>query len=245
MKCSIITVTYNALRTLPATVESFQGQSYRDKEHIIIDGGSEDGTSTFLRQLNLNNLSWTSESDRGIYDAMNKGILGSTGSVIGILNADDVFYDSDVLQNVMTCFHGRPNLDAVYCDVVFTKKGRVWRHYSAKQWKPHRLAWGFMPPHPGVFLRREIFDRFGYYKTDYQIAADYELLIRLFWKHNIQSTYLPFVSTNMSLGGVSTRSVKSNLILNQEIKRACLENGLSTNYFKIYSKYLFKWKELV
>lgn len=245
MKCSVITVAYNALQTLPNTIQSFQSQTYANKEQIVVDGGSQDGSLTYLENLDFDDLVWTSKKDKGIYDAMNNGILTSTGEIVGILNADDVFYDDEVIEQVMSIFIDDPELDAVYANVIFERNGKTWRHYSAKEWSPERLSWGFMPPHPGVFLRKSLFDQFGYYKTDYSIAADYELIIRLFWKHRIRSRYIPMVTTNMSLGGVSTRNLNSNVILNREIKRACLENGLSTNYLKIYSKYLFKWKELL
>lgn len=245
MKCSIVTVSYNALETLPRTLESFQSQNYINKEHIIVDGGSQDGTLGYLQQINFRDIVWSSETDHGIYDAMNKGIEAASGDVIGILNADDVFYDDQVLENIMTCFDENTSIDAVFCDVIFEKNGKVWRHYSAKNWHPDRLAWGYMPPHPGVFLRKSVFDQFGKYKTNYQIAADYELIIRLFWKNRIRTKYLPIITTSMALGGVSTRNLKSNILLNQEIKRGCEENGLKTNYLKIYTKYLFKWKELL
>ncbi len=245
MKCSIITVAYNARQTLPNTLESFQSQTYVDKQQIVVDGGSGDGTATYLQSADLDNVLWSSESDNGIYDAMNKGIHRSDGDVVGILNADDVFHDDQVIDHVISYFRDNPDLDAVYGDVVFKKNDKIWRHYSAKEWYPERLGWGFMPPHPGLFLRKKLFDQFGLYKTDYSIAADYELIIRLLWKHRVKSSYLPIVTTTMSLGGVSTRNLNSNIILNKEILRACRENGLSTNYLKIYSKYLFKWRELI
>ncbi|MEQ9299874.1 MAG: glycosyltransferase family 2 protein [Cyclobacteriaceae bacterium] len=245
MKCSVITVAYNALQTLPNTIQSFQSQTYSNKEQIVVDGGSQDGSLPYLQSLDFDDLVWASKKDQGIYDAMNNGILTSTGEIVGILNADDVFYADEVIEQVMSIFIDNPELDAVYADVIFERNGKTWRHYSAKEWSPERLSWGFMPPHPGVFLRKSLFDQFGYYKTDYSIAADYELIIRLFWKHRIRSRYIPIVTANMSLGGVSTRNLNSNVILNREIKRACRENGLSTNYLKIYSKYLFKWKELL
>jgi glycosyltransferase involved in cell wall biosynthesis len=210
-----------------------------------VDGGSNDGTLGYLRQIENSNVVWSSENDDGIYDAMNKGIQTSTGDVIGILNADDIFHNDQVLTQVMSFFEENSEIDAVYGDIVFKKKEKVWRHYSAKNWYPNRLGWGFMPPHPGVFLKRSLFEQLGFYKTDYTIAADYELIIRFFWKHRIRCRYIPIVTTSMSLGGVSTKNVKSNILLNQEIRRACLENGLPTNYLKIYSKYLIKWRELI
>ncbi len=244
MKCSIVTVCYNALGTLPTTIRSFQSQQYKNKEHIIVDGASSDGTSSYLRDNQIEGT-WVSEPDRGIYDAMNKGVRMSSGDVIGILNADDAYYDSNVLDTVMSVFDRYDKLDAVYGDVVFEKQGKVWRNYSAKNWSPTRLAWGFMPPHPGVFLRKSLFHTYGLYKTDYEIAADYELIIRLFWKHGIEAHYHPMITTRMALGGVSTRNMGSNILLNKEILRGCRENGLKTNYFKIYSKYFVKWKELL
>ena len=244
MKVSIITVTYNSAGTLVNNLRSVADQSYPDIEHIVIDGSSRDGTPEILKQQKK--IKWISEPDKGIYDAMNKGIKMSTGEVVGILNADDVYAHDHVISAVVENLK-QNKVDSVYGDVVFfdpAKPEKIKRHYKTAHWNPNKFTWGFMPPHPSFFVKREAFERYGYYKTDYQIAADYELLIRFLKVNKVSSFYMNEVLVKMQLGGASTRNLNSNFILNREILRACKENGLSTNYLKIYSKYFRKVFEL-
>lgn len=246
MKISVVTVCRNAASTLQQNIESVEEQNYADKEHIIVDGQSTDGTIKLLHSLTRDVVQrWLSEPDHGIYDAMNKGIAMSSGDIIGILNADDIFFDKGTLTKVINVFNSNPEVDLVYGDVVFEKAGSIWRTYSARKWQPKQLAWGVMPPHPGVFVKKALYERLGLYKIDYQIAADYELLVRYFLSEKVKPLYLPLITTRMSLGGVSTRGFSSNLLLNREILRACRENNLYTNYLMIYSKYFYKWVELI
>lgn len=246
---SIITVTYNSCRTLYDCIKSFAFQTYFNLEYIIIDGNSLDNTLNVVKSFrNEINIKFMSEFDNGLYDAMNKGIRMASGDVVGILNSDDVFYDEQVLAKVAKAFEEEPELDAVIGDIVFVKEddlNQVVRKYSAKNWKPSKFAWGYMPPHPSFFVRREWFEKLGYYKTDYKIAADYELLIRFLLKGGLRWKYLPLTTTKMRMGGLSTRGIQSLLTLNKEIYRACKENGVYTNYAMIYSKYLFKPFEFI
>ncbi len=245
---SVVTVTYNSSRTLQDTIFSASNQSCSKFEFIVIDGVSNDGSIEILRDNEKFVSQWISEPDTGMYDAMNKGIHMATGDVVGILNSDDVFYDDQVLSKVAAAFKKNPELDAVIGDIVFVKEddlNQVVRKYSAKNWKPAKFAWGYMPPHPSFFVRREWFEKLGYYKTDYKIAADYELLIRFLLKGGLRWKYLPLTTTKMRMGGLSTRGIQSLITLNKEIYRACKENDVYTNYAMIYSKYLFKPFEFI
>lgn len=247
MKISIITVVYNCARTIQGCIESVLAQDYSDIEYIIVDGGSKDGTVDIVKGFGDRIAKFVSEKDKGIYDAMNKGIRMATGDVVGILNADDFFYDTNTISQVATAFKADPGLDATIADIVFVNDDntRVLRHYSAGKWRPSKFAWGFMPPHPSFFCKRHLFNELGYYKIDYKIAADYELLIRYLYVNQINYQYLSMKTTRMRMGGVSTRNINSILTLNKEIKRACEENNLGTNFLKIYTKYLFKPFEFV
>lgn len=247
MKISIVTVVYNCAQTIQGCIESVLNQDYDDVEYIVVDGASKDGTVDVIRQYEGRIAKFVSEKDKGIYDAMNKGIKMATGDVVGILNADDFFYSTNALSKVAAAFKANQNLDATIADIVFVNETntRVLRHYSAKKWRPAKFAWGFMPPHPSFFCKRKMFDKLGYYKTDYKIAADYELLIRFLYVNKIRYKYLPIITTRMRMGGVSTKNLNSIITLNKEIKRACYENHLGTNFVKIYTKYIFKPFEFV
>ena len=242
IKISIITVCYNSEKTLESTIRSVAAQDYPQLEYIVVDGGSKDGTLAIAEKYSATISKIISERDEGMYDAMNKGIRAAGGEVVGILNSDDFFFDNQVVSRVAKAFE-EGGTDATIGDIVFVKnkaEDQVLRRYSAKKWRPERFAWGYMPPHPSFFVKRSLFSKFGFYKTDYKIAADYELLIRFLQVHQISWKYLPLTTTKMRMGGKSTRGLKSLLTLNKEIARACKENGLYSNYPMIYSKYLFK-----
>lgn len=247
MKVSIVTVVYNCASTIRGCIDSVLAQDYNDIEYIIIDGGSKDGTVDIVRSYGDRIAKFVSEKDKGIYDAMNKGVRMATGDVVGILNADDFFFDDRTISSIAQAFKAEPGLDATIADIVFVNDDntRILRHYNARKWRPEKFAWGFMPPHPSFFCRRHLFDELGYYKTDYKIAADYELLIRYLYVNRINYKYLPIKTTRMRMGGVSTRNINSIITLNKEIKRACAENNLGTNFLKIYTKYIFKPFEFV
>lgn len=229
-------------------MDSVALQDYPAVEYIVVDGNSNDGTVNQI-QDNADNVSqWQSEPDQGMYDAMNKGIRMATGDVVGILNSDDFFYNEHVLSKINWAFAEDPKLEAIIGDIVFVKGDdgkQILRRYSAKDWKPSKFALGYMPPHPSFFVRRECFEKLGYYKTDYKIAADYELLIRFLHKGGLKWRYLPLITTKMRMGGLSTRGFQSLITLNKEIYRACRENGVYTNYAMIYSKYFFKPFEFI
>lgn len=247
MKVSIVTVVYNCAATIRGCIDSVLGQDYDDIEYIVVDGKSNDGTVDIVRSYGDSISKFISEKDKGIYDAMNKGLALATGDVVGILNADDFFYAENTISRIAEAFTKEPELDATIGDIVFVNDNntRILRHYNARKWRPSKFAWGYMPPHPSFFCKRTLFDQLGYYKTDYKIAADYELLIRYLYVNKINYKYLPVITTRMRMGGVSTRNINSIITLNKEIKRACRENNLGTNFIKIYTKYIFKPFEFV
>lgn len=244
MKVSIVTVTYNSAQTLVDAMKSVLEQTYHDIEYIIVDGASTDSTIDIIRQYELqfkNRLKWISEKDNGIYDAMNKGIQLATGDVVGILNSDDYFTSSDVIARMITAF--RDGVDAVYGDVHFIHDGepnKCIRYYSSKHFRPFWLRFGFMPAHPSFYCRRGVYERAGYYKTDYAIGSDYEMMVRLFYGYHIRAKYLPMDFVTMRTGGASTRNVHSRLALIKDDVRGCRENGVYTNIPMICMKFLYK-----
>ncbi len=244
MKISIITVCHNAAGTMMDTLNSVRKQSYHHIEHIIIDGASTDKTLDIIREHPPTR--WISEPDQGIYDAMNKGIAMATGDVIGFLNADDIYAHKDVLAHVAAAFD-KEKIKACYADLVYVRDDleTVVRYYRSQRFKPERLAYGWMPAHPTLFLHKDVFTKYGGFKTDYNIAADFELCARLFGKYGLTANYVPEVWIKMRMGGVSTRGLKSNFILSKEIVRACRENGIKTNLFKVCLKYPRKMLELI
>lgn len=250
MKISLITATYNSGSVLRTTFESVLKQTYSDIEYIIIDGASKDNTMDLVHEyepLFEGRIKWISEPDKGIYDAMNKGIRMATGDIVGIINSDDFYHRNDVLSHVAEAFE-EPGVQAVYGDVRFVHPGnldKTTRYYSSKVFSPKLFRYGFMPAHPTFFTYKKYFEKFGYYKTNYKIAADYELLVRLLYVHKLQAKYLPLDFMKMRTGGVSTASVRSNILLNKEIVRACRENGLWTCFPLLLMKYVVKVFELI
>jgi len=247
MKISIVTVCFNAAETITSTLQSVAAQTHPQVEQIVVDGASTDGTLARIEAHGLHLAHLLSEPDCGIYDAMNKGIRLATGDVVGILNADDVYADNAVLARVASMMD-EERLDALYGDVAFFSVGAptvTTRRYSSRHFSPARLAWGWMPAHPALFLRRDLFKRYGLYRTDYRIAGDYELIARVFTQPELRYRYVPEVLVRMRTGGVSTRGWRNTLLLNREVLRACRENGIRTNILKLLSKYPIKALEFV
>lgn len=241
-KVSLITVTFNSSLTLQHTINSVAMQNYLNIEYIIVDGNSFDGTVDIIRSNDHVVKSWISEPDNGLYHAMNKGILMATGDIVGIINSDDFYHRPDAISQVVNAFQ-EFGCQSVYADVQFVHPDdleKTVRYYSSKPFDLDAFAWGYMPAHPTFFTYRENFKKFGLYKLDYRIAADFELLVRFLYKHKLSYHYLGFDLLKMRLGGLSTASWKSTWIINQEDLRACKENGLKTNYLKLYSRYFRK-----
>jgi len=247
MKISLLTVSYNSAATIKDTIDSVLSQNQKDIEYIIVDGNSKDDTIEIIESYGDKISKWISEPDKGIYDAMNKAIKLATGDVVGIINSDDFYSSSDIIAQIASAFEDK-NIDAVFGDLVFVDPNnlqKIVRKYSSKNWKPEKFARGFMPAHPTFFVRTKYYEQFGLFKTDYKIAADYELLIRFLYVNKLRYKYLPLNMVTMRKGGVSSNGIKSNVILNNEIIRACRENGIYTNQLMVWSKYFIKLFELI
>ena len=246
MKISIVTVALNARDTIADTIDSVLSQTYGDVEYIVVDGASTDGTVDIVKSYGTKVTKFRTGQDRGIYDAMNIGISMASGEIVGILNADDRYAHDRVLELVAAGFEN--DVDALFGNLVYVHPknlGRILRYYDSSDFSPEKFAYGWMPPHPTFFARRELFERLGPYKIDYKIAADFELLARFFVAHRVPYRHLPEVLVKMRKGGVSTRNLKSNWILNREILRACAENGIRTSWPMVLSKYFKKIFQLV
>jgi len=247
MKISIITVAYNAADTIADTLRSVANQTHHNIEHIVVDGASTDQTLTIIKNQGKHVARIISEPDEGIYDAMNKGVSVATGNIVGILNADDIYAHSNVLKNVAKIMQEK-NLDALLGDVEFfhpENPERLIRRYRSERFSPNRIARGWMPAHPAMFLHKQIYDNFGLYKTDYQIAADFEYVARIFYGDQLNYYHVPEVLVHMNTGGVSTGGWRNSLVLNREVLRACRENNIPTNLFLLLSKYPAKLSEFL
>lgn len=245
MKVSIITITYNSAITLRDTMEAVLSQTSKNIEYIVVDGASKDDTVKIIKEYESKfngQMRWVSEPDKGLYDAMNKGIRMATSDIVGIINSDDFYHRTDVIAKVVEGFQEN-GIEAIYGDVRFVNPDnldKTVRYYSSKHFSPQLFRYGFMPAHPTFFTYRRYFEEFGYYKTDYKIAADYELLIRFLYTHKLKSKYLPLDFMKMRMGGASTASIKSNILLNKEIVRACRENDIWTCMPLLFLKYFIK-----
>jgi glycosyltransferase involved in cell wall biosynthesis len=245
LRTTVITVCRNSAATIEDAIRSVASQTHPDIEHIVIDGASTDGTLDLIERHRDRIAKVVSEPDRGIYDAMNKGVSIASGDVICFLNSDDVYANSAVISNVVDCLE-RNNLDVVYGDVEFFKDetpGIALRRYRSNRFRPDRIAWGWMPAHPALFVRRHVFDQYGGFRINYRIAGDFEFVARVFHRDTLRYCYLPEVLVRMRMHGISTGGWRNTLLLNREVLRACRENGVPTNIFKILSKYPAKLLE--
>lgn len=239
MKISIITAVYNRNKTIKRAILSVKEQMYKNIELIIVDGGSNDGTVDAIKSLLDENDTFISESDNGIYDALNKGITLASGEVIAFLHSDDLYFDNNVISEVVDAFSD-DTVDVVYGDVCYFSARNVMkiiRRYRSDKLSKRNLAWGKMPAHPAIFIRRRVYEKIGYFETDFKIAADYEFLCRLVHYANLKSVYLSSVLVRMQLGGISTGGFRNSILLNKEVFRAIRKNGIYTNMFMLLSKY--------
>ena len=247
VKTSIITVCLNSAATIRDTLESVTVQDHADREYIVVDGGSTDGTLDIVRSYGRSVDKVISGPDKGIYDALNKGIAAATGEVIGVLHADDVYQSPRVLSTVVRAFSGAPDAEIVFGDLVFVRPddlARVVRYYSSKAFRPWRLRFGWMPPHPASFFRRSAYQRIGPYATDLKISSDYEVFVKAFLVHKLGYARIDDVLVRMRVGGLSTSGLRSSIRLNREIVTACRRNGIYTNFALVLLKTPFKLLEL-
>lgn len=223
---SVVTAVFNRVATIAEALDSVRGQTWRDREHIVIDGGSTDGTLAILESRRHELATLVSERDSGVYDALNKGLARCKGDVVGFLHADDVYAGPAVLARIAAVFVD-PKVDAVYGDLQYlsARSGRVVRRWRSGPYSRASLSRGWMPPHPTFYARRSLYERLGSFDTRYRIAADYDLMLR-FLGHGVQPAYLPEVLVKMRLGGLSNRSLKNILRKSTEDYRALKANGV-------------------
>jgi len=228
MLISIITVVYNNAYHVEDAIKSVLSQSYQDVEYVVIDGGSTDGTLEIIEKYRDSIPVFLSESDRGIYDALNKGLALATGDVIGIMHSDDSYADEKVLEEVAAIFDDQ-TVDAVYGDLEYVANGdtnHVIRHWRSGEYSPLRLKWGWMPPHPTLFLHRRVIEQWGVFDTKLTIAADYDTILRYFGKGRISALYIKRVLVKMRVGGESNKSLKNIIRKSREDYLVLKRNGV-------------------
>lgn len=248
LKISIITVCYNSAATIRDTIESVLAQIYPNIEYIIVDGASTDNTLTIVGEYQDRITRVISEPDKGLYDAMNKGVLAATGEVIGILNSDDIYENTHVISDIAAQFAAQPYNDLIFGDIVFVKPDQlntVTRYYNAHHFKAWKLRFGWMPPHPATFIRKTAYQKTGLYSLGYKISADYEMFVRMLLVKHLTYTRINKVLARMRVGGISSSGIRSNIRLNTEIVKACRTNGIYTNMVMLMTKVPFKLLELV
>lgn len=237
MKISIITASFNSARTISDTLESVQRQNYNDIEHLVIDGASTDSTLDIVNKYpHISKV--VSEQDKGIYDAMNKGIRLATGEVIGILNSDDIYVDNDVLKEVAELFNDE-SVDVCYADLQYVRENdtnKLVRNWKSGSFKRNSFLFGWMPPHPTLFLRKRVYMKVGLFNLSFKTAADYELMLRVFVSHNFVVRYLPRVIVKMRSGGASNASLRRRIDANREDRLAWKINNLKPYFFTLYLK---------
>ncbi len=242
MKVSVITAVYNAKETIADAIESIRGQLHSEIELIVIDGASTDGTKEILNRYKSKLNVFISESDSGIYDALNKGIAIATGDIVGFLHADDLFANKSVISKIAKGFSDA-SINAVYGDLVYVRKSmpeKVIRYWQVGKFTRKKLKYGWMPPHPTFYMRRSAFDQLGRYDTSFRIAADYDFMLRYFGHEEFKSLYIPEVLVKMRIGGASNGSLKNIVQKSYEDYRALKKNKvggflslLSKNFSKI------------
>ncbi len=241
MKISIITVCFNSKNFIRKTLETVANQDHPNIEHIIIDGGSTDGTVDILKEY-TGKVNWVSASDKGIYDAMNKGVKLATGEAIGTLGAGDFYPNNQVISTVALAFK-KFGTDSIYGDKQYVEPEnteKVVRYWNPGEYKKENWLKGWMPPHQSFYLRKAAFEKFGLYMDDFRSAGDYELMLRMLYKHNLSAQYIPNLLVTMLTGGTSTASFSNRIKANLEDRKAWQLNDLKPNWYTLFMKPLGK-----
>lgn len=232
-KITIITVSFNSEKTIKKTLESVANQSFKKIEHIIIDGKSSDKTLSIAKKFpHIKKI--ISSSDDGVYHAMNKGLELARGEIIGFLNSDDFYVNTDVISKVINVFNNKPFIDACYADLIYTDPidtNKIIRYWKSSEFIPGSFSKGWCPPHPTFFVRRSAYDQFGKFNLSYEISSDCELMMRFLEVHKINAIYIPELWVKMRMGGISNKSIKNILKQNQEVLNALEKHGLKKNIF--------------
>lgn len=245
MKISIITITYNSAKSLPRTLESVQSQTYPDIEHVVVDGASTDGTRKMIESYakRHKNVRWISEKDKGIYNALNKGIAMATGNVIGFLHSDDVLFSNRSIEQIAAAFEDK-NIDVVYGDLQYCREGKIVRRWKSNAFHPCSLKYGWMPPHPTVYVRKEVYKQVGEYDEWFRISADYDMMLRIFTA-GYKSKYIPEVLVCMEVGGASNKNTKARLSKTQEDYIVLKKNHVGAGYLTVACKQLRKLRQFL
>ena len=252
MKISLITATYNSIQHLPDVINSIQQQSFLNIEYIVIDGGSTDGTIEYLREINLI-TQLVSEPDKGIYDALNKGIQLATGDIIGFLHSDDLLASTQTLESIANVFATTSPItgrkpDVVYGDLVFVEQhdtNKIVRFWKSQPFKPHLLQRGWMPPHPTVFMRRELYEKHGLFNINLKCSADYDYILRVFQDKTLTISYLPEVITKMRMGGMSTGGMRNLFNKKKEDYWVLKNNKMPFPLWILFAKSVSKIPQLI
>lgn len=250
MKISVITATFNSGATIRDTMESVLAQTNEDVEHIVVDGGSKDDTMDIVRELEPRyngRLRYISEPDKGLYDAMNKGVGMATGDVVGILNSDDFYTSSDILQAVAATMEQHAEVDAVYGDIHFVRDAdlsKCVRYYSSRMFSRRWMRLGFMPAHPSFYCRRDVYEKYGAFDTDFKIGADFDHLLRVIFVNRISTKYIPKDFVTMRTGGASTSGFASHLQIMKDHQRSFKKNKVFSNIALEMLRYIYKVGEM-
>ena len=229
MKVSIITATYNSQDTIQSCIDSIHSQNYENIEHIVVDGNSTDNTLSIIKSNK--NIKLISEKDSGVYEAMNKGLKMASGDIIGILNSDDLLFDSTIIEKVVKNIG---NYDSLFGSLYFVKRdntNKITRVWKSSAFKKYKFKYGWMLPHPTLFLKKQIYEKYGMFRTDLKFSADYELMLRFLYKNNITAILLSEFMVKMREGGISNMSLKNRIMANKEDRRSWEINGLKMPLF--------------
>ncbi|WP_255748870.1 glycosyltransferase family 2 protein [Pontibacter liquoris] len=242
VKISLITIVYNNCETIAEAIESVLGQTYPHIEYIVVDGNSTDGTVAVVKSYGARISQFVSEPDQGLYDAINKGILLATGEVIGLLHADDIFFNAEAVATVAQTFL-KQETDSVYGDLLYVRKentNNIVRNWVSGSYRREKFIYGWMPPHPTFYVKKACFENYGLYNTRLKSAADYELMLRFLYKHQITTRYIPEKLVKMRVGGKSNATWRNRIRANREDQAAWHLNGLKPHFYTRFLKPLRK-----
>ncbi len=247
MKVTIITIAFNKVKEIEQTITSVISQNYSDIEYVIVDGGSTDGTLSVIENYGSYFSGYISEPDKGIYDALNKGIDLATGEIIGMVHAGDMLFNSDVISELVQCFINT-GADIVYGNTLLVDPNsieKVMRVYEGGEFIPNHFITGWMPSHSSVYIKRSVFQKFGNYRLDLNIGADYELLLRFMYKNRVKSSYYPGIVTRFRVGGVSNKNVFSFIKSGIQCHRSWKMNDLKARFYTIPLKILRRIPDII
>ena len=240
LKISIITVCYNSASTIRDTFESILAQTYSNIEYVIIDANSNDETPLIIKEYESkfnNKMTWISEPDNGLYDAMNKGIKMATGDIIGILNSDDYYISKNVLSNIVKIMSEK-NLDSCYGNLLYVKNGKPYRYWKSGNYKSFKMGW--MPPHPAFFVKKLVYEKYGLFRLDCGVNADYEIMLRFLEIYNISTQWIDKVIVCMAVGGKSNNGLQARINAIYDNKTAWKVNNIKPYIFTFFLKRLNK-----